>query len=82
LKVGKERWKLDKLENQSSGRQLRLEAVSKDFSETPLVMIKQLFGLIVDGADIDHDVAGFEYGRVSGAFHLWNPAILMEPDIK
>jgi hypothetical protein len=62
----------DELENQAGGGEFRLETVPKDFSEAPLVVVKQLLSLVVDGANINNDVAGFENRWVSSAFHLCN----------
>lgn len=38
--------------------------------EAALVMIETLLRLIVDGADIDHDIAGVENGGVTSALQI------------
>lgn len=44
----------------------------ENFSEPTLVMVEALLGLVVDGANIDYDVAGVENGRVAATLKAWN----------
>ena len=45
--------------------------MAKDLGEATLVVVEAQLGLIVDGADVDDDVAGVEDGGVACALEGW-----------
>jgi len=55
------------LVDKTSGGQLGVESMAKDLSETPLVVVKALLGFVVNGANVDHNVAGLENGGIAAA---------------
>lgn len=45
--------------------------MAKDLGEAALVVVEAQLGLVVDGADVDDDVAGVEDGGVARALEAW-----------
>lgn len=42
--------------------------MAKDFGETTLVVVEALFGFVVDGTDVNDDVARVQDGRIASTF--------------
>jgi hypothetical protein len=59
-------WLVDEARRGQLGR----ESVAEHFSEASLVVVKPLFTLIIDGADVHDYVASVEDSWVSGTLHV------------
>lgn len=53
------------LVDQTRRRQLGCEPKPEDFVESTLMMVKPLTALVVDGTNVDHDIASVENGEIS-----------------
>jgi hypothetical protein len=44
--------------------------MAEGFSETTLMMVEALLRLIVNGTDVDHDIAGAQIGLIPSSFQI------------
>ena len=57
--------------HEAGGRQLGVEAMSKDLLELALMMVEALLVLVIHAPDINYNIARVQDGRISATLDIW-----------